>query len=91
MITSLKKLLSQAHLTQTEAASLLEFMISAEATDAQISALLIALAAKGETAEELAGFAQTMRHRSTRITSTQHTTFIDTCGTGGSTVKTFNV
>ena len=32
-----------------------------------------------------------MRQRSTRITSTQHTTFIDTCGTGGSTVKTFNV
>lgn len=91
MNASLKKLLARESLTQTEAASLLDFMISDEATEAQIAALLIALAAKGESAEELAGFAATMRGRSARVTSAKHTTFIDTCGTGGSTAKTFNV
>ncbi len=91
MISFLKQLLAHASLTQAEASSLLNFMISDEATDAQIAAVLIALAAKGETADELAGFAQTMRERSAKITATKHTTFIDTCGTGGSTAKTFNV
>ncbi len=91
MTSFLKQLLAQTSLTQAEAASLLNFMISDEATDAQIAAVLIALAAKGETADELAGFAQTMRDRSAKITSTKHATFIDTCGTGGSAVKTFNV
>jgi len=91
MIALLKQLLAHESLTQAEAASLLDFLISDEATDAQIAALLIALAAKGETAEELAGFAQTMRARSTKIVSTRHQMFIDTCGTGGSMAKTFNV
>lgn len=91
MTSFLKQLLARASLTQAEAASLLDFMISDEATDAQIAAVLVALAAKGETADELAGFAQTMRERSAKITTTTHTTFIDTCGTGGSTAKTFNV
>lgn len=91
MTSFLKQLLAKNSLTQTEAASLLDLMISEEATDAQIAGVLVALAAKGETADELAGFAQTMRQRSARITSTKHTIFIDTCGTGGSTVKTFNV
>ena len=91
MQSFLKQLLACESLTQDEAASLLGWMISTEATDAQIAALLIALAAKGETAEELAGFAQTMRAHSAKVTSTKHTTFIDTCGTGGSAAKTFNV
>jgi anthranilate phosphoribosyltransferase len=91
MTSFLKQLLARESLTQAEAASLLDFMLSAEATDAQIAALLTALAAKGETAEELAGFAATMRARSAKIQSTKHSTFIDTCGTGGSTAKTFNV
>lgn len=91
MTSILKKILSRENLTQAEAAEALSFMISAEATDAQIAALLIALAAKGETAEELAGFASTMRDRSAKISSAKFTNCIDTCGTGGSTAKTFNV
>lgn len=91
MNSILKKLLARENLSQTEAATALAFMISEEATDAQISALLIALAAKGETAEELAGFASTMRERSAKISSAKFAHCIDTCGTGGSPVKTFNV
>ena len=65
-------------------------MLGEKATDAQIAAALVALASKGETAEELAGFAESMRARCSRIT-TKHETYIDTCGTGGSGAKTFNV
>jgi anthranilate phosphoribosyltransferase len=86
----LKKLVAREDLTRAEAASLLEFLISAEATDAQIAAALTALAAKGETEDELAGFAETMRSCCARIT-TKHAVYVDTCGTGGSGAKTFNV
>lgn len=86
----LNNLISRQSLSQAEAAALLNAMLSENTTDAQIAAALVALASKGETEEELAGFAETMRARSTRIT-TKHSVFVDTCGTGGSTAKTFNV
>jgi anthranilate phosphoribosyltransferase len=89
-VTLLNKLIARADLTLDEAAALLDSLLSPEVTDAQVGAALIALAAKEETAEELAGFAATMRERAARVT-TSHTSFIDTCGTGGSTAKTFNV
>ncbi len=88
---TLKRLLARESLSFSEASVTLEYLLSDEATDAQIAALLTALSAKGETAEELAGFASVMRSRSFRVTSTKHENFIDTCGTGGSTIKTFNV
>lgn len=91
MITEiLNKLISNRDLSQAEAAALLDAMLGDSTTDAQIAASLVALAAKGETEEELAGFAETMRARSARI-ATKHSVFVDTCGTGGSTAKTFNV
>ena len=91
MNTFLKQLLARDSLTQPEAASLLNMLLAPDATDAQIAAILTALAAKGETAEELAGFAQTMRAHSASLRSSKHPEYIDTCGTGGSPVKTFNV
>jgi len=87
---SLDKLISGQSLEQEEAAALLDQILSEEATDAQIGAALVALASKGETARELAGFAETMRARSLRIES-RYDRFLDTCGTGGSPAKTFNV
>jgi anthranilate phosphoribosyltransferase len=77
-------------MSREEAAHLLDFLLSDEATDAQIAAALIALKLKGETVEELAGLAEGMRQRATRIHS-QHKLFIDTAGTGSSSAKTFNV
>ncbi|MGH9842080.1 MAG: anthranilate phosphoribosyltransferase [Blastocatellia bacterium] len=91
MLTDLlNKLIAREDLSQAEAAALLDAMLGDGATDARIAAALIALAAKGETEAELAGFAETMRARSARITS-RHERFVDTCGTGGSAAKTFNV
>jgi anthranilate phosphoribosyltransferase len=86
----LNKLIACRNLAQPEAASLLDALLSDEVSDAKIAAALIALAVKGETEEELAGFAETMRARCARIRS-KHTHFVDTCGTGGSAAKTFNV
>ncbi len=86
----LDKLISRQDLTQSEAASLLDAILSDDAVDAMIAAALVALASKGETEEELAGFAETMRLRCSPI-RTRHVHFIDTCGTGGSVAKTFNV
>jgi anthranilate phosphoribosyltransferase len=60
------------------------------ANQTQIAGALVALAAKGETFEELAGMARVMRENSIKIVSRQKN-FIDTAGTGSSLLKTFNV
>lgn len=86
----LLRLMQGKNLQRTEAKFLLNQLLQGEATDAQISAALVALAIKGETTEELAGMAEAMRENSTKIHSI-HTDFIDTAGTGSSRVKTFNV
>jgi anthranilate phosphoribosyltransferase len=86
----LPRLMRGENVSRAQAAQLLDALVDGEATDAQISAALIALKSKGETVEELAGLAEGMRARAVRI-NTSHSTFIDTAGTGSSCVKTFNV
>ncbi len=86
----LLNLMQGRNLDRREAAFLLGQLLEGEATDAQISAALVALAIKGETVEELAGMAEAMREHSVKINS-KHANFIDTAGTGSSRVKTFNV
>jgi anthranilate phosphoribosyltransferase len=86
----LARLVRREDLTREEAGQLLDALLDAEATDAQISAALVALAAKGETVEELTGLVQGLRSRAVRVNS-QHPCFIDTAGTGSSPAKTFNI
>ena len=86
----LPRLMRQENLSRIEAGALLESLLNGEATDGQIAAALIALKLKGETVDELAGFAEGMRARAVRIES-HHKQFIDTAGTGSSCAKTFNV
>jgi len=65
-------------------------VMSGEATPAQIAALLMGLRAKGETAEEVAGAARALRAAMVPVAvSGSH--LVDTCGTGGGTVPTFNI
>jgi anthranilate phosphoribosyltransferase len=85
-----RRLAQRENLSRAEAAALLEALLEAEATDSQIAAALMALKLKGETVEELAGFAEVMRSRALRINS-RHQRFLDTAGTGASCAKTFNV
>jgi anthranilate phosphoribosyltransferase len=78
------------NLSRTEAAKFLDALLDPVATDTQIAAALIALTAKGETVEELAGMAEAMRERATPLHS-RYERFIDTAGTGSSAAKWFNV
>ena len=87
---ALSKVLDGEHLTRAEATSVMEEIMSGQATDAQIGAFLIALKLKGETVEEIAGSAQVMREKATRI-ETRHDVVVDTCGTGGDGAGTFNI
>ncbi|MBC7798812.1 MAG: anthranilate phosphoribosyltransferase [Pyrinomonadaceae bacterium] len=88
---SLWRLMRGESLSQTEAADFLRISIDREnANSEQIAGALIALAVKGETAEELAGMATVMRERSAPF-ETRNKNFIDIGGTGSSATKTFNV
>jgi anthranilate phosphoribosyltransferase len=84
------RLVRREDLGREEAEQLLESLLDAEATEAQIAAALVALAAKGETVEELTGMAAGLRARAVRVNSC-HSCFIDTAGTGSSPAKTFNI
>jgi len=86
----LARLVRREDLSREEAGLLLDALLDAEATDAQISAALVALAAKGETIEELTGLVEGLRSRAVRVSS-RHPCFIDTAGTGSSRAKTFNI
>jgi len=83
----------RALLTQPEAAALMQAVLVGDASDTEIAALIGALAARGETADELAGFAQTMRSAATTLplTPAERSTLVDTCGTGGDASGTFNI
>ena len=84
------RLVRREDLSRDEAEELLESLLDAEATDAQIAAALVALAAKGETVDELTGMASGLRARAVRVNAA-HPCFIDTAGTGSSRAKTFNI
>jgi anthranilate phosphoribosyltransferase len=82
-----------ATLTRDEARSTLNEMLTGESTDIEIAALLTLLATRGETVEELTGFAEAMRSLSLPIplTDAERAELVDTCGTGGGDRSTFNV
>ena len=86
----LSRLVRRDDLTRDEATRLLDTLLEEETTDGQIGAVLVALAAKGETVAELAGMASALRARAVRV-SACHNCFIDTAGTGSSPAKTFNI
>jgi anthranilate phosphoribosyltransferase len=87
---AIAKLLEGQDLTADEARALLDEIMSGGATQAQIGAILAALRMKGETPAEIAGFARTMREKCISI-ETSREDVIDTCGTGGDALDTFNV
>ena len=76
-------------LSMNDAIEVMREVMEGEATPAQLGAYLTALALKGETPEEIAGFATVMREKSLRVDPGG--TAIDTCGTGGDRKGTFNI
>lgn len=76
-------------LTLDEARDAMGSVMDGEATPALLAALLVALRMRGETVDELAGFATAMRERVLRVEAPPNA--IDTCGTGGDGSGTFNI
>ncbi|MEO8126015.1 MAG: anthranilate phosphoribosyltransferase [Bryobacteraceae bacterium] len=83
---------SRENLTALDAQQAMELILSGQATTAQIAAFLIALRMKGETPDEILGFARAMRERSASVMPKLNgEALIDTCGTGGDGQNTFNI
>ena len=87
-------------LTRGEARAVMGEILAGGCSQAQIAALLVALHMKGETVEEIVGFAEAMREVATRIkvphdsldvSGTGREALVDTCGTGGDASGTFNI
>ncbi len=77
-------------LTGEQATDVMTLLMEGQASGAQIGALLVALRIKGETVEEVTAFARVMRAHVVPVTA-QRTPLLDTCGTGGSRFRVFNV
>ena len=87
----LLKLCRREELTRSEARSAFDHIMSGDASDAQIGGLLVGLAAKGTTVEELVGAATVMREKALPIGCETDGVVLDTCGTGGDVRGTFNI
>ena len=87
---ALSALANRQSLSEDQTAEVFGVVMSGEATPAQIAGLLMGLRAKGETADELAGATRALRAAMVRVEAS-HDHLVDTCGTGGGAVPTFNI
>ncbi len=87
----MQKLIEKTNLTFEESQEIMREVMSGKATNAQIAAFLTALRMKGETVEELMALATVMRERCRQIHPRVKDRLVDTCGTGGDKIKTFNI
>ena len=88
---AIKALAGGRSLGVSETADAFSVIMRGDATPVQIAALLAGLRVKGETADEVAGAAQALRRVMRRVEVTSPETLVDTCGTGGGEVGTFNI
>ena len=86
---AIQALVSGRSLTAEEAASVMEEIMQGETTPAQFGAFVTALRLKGETVDEIVGLAKTMRSKAVPVTIAEPV--VDTCGTGGDGLHTFNI
>ena len=87
---SIKQLISKKSLTKTQAQQVMNEIMSGEVTGSQFGAFVTSLMLKGETANEVAGLATSMREHSLKV-SVSEKIILDTCGTGGDNSNTFNI
>jgi len=92
---ALEKIAVGKHLSRSEADAAMEEILSGRASHEQIVSLLSTLKTKGETVDELVGFATAMRRHAPPIFPPNHAhadeALVDTCGTGGDASGTFNI
>src|SRR5258705_12724679 len=89
MIEAIAKVVRSENLTEAEAASAFEVIMRGDATPSQIAGFIVALRMKGETVDELTGFARTARAMATPISV--EGALLDTCCTGGDGLATINL
>jgi anthranilate phosphoribosyltransferase len=87
---TIARLLDGHDLTRNEACETMRTIMRGEATPAQIAGFLVALRAKGETADEIAGCAEAMREHVLRV-NPQRSDLVDIVGTGGDGANTYNI
>src|SRR3989442_11915671 len=87
---ALSLLAQRQHLGEVLAADVFGCVMRGEASPAQLGALLLGLRVKGETAEEVAGAARALREVMVRVAA-DGAHLVDTCGTGGGRITTFNI
>ena len=88
--TVLNQVVGGESLSRQEAHESMQTIMSGNASEAQIGSLLTALRIKGETSDEITGFAESMRSHTVKVSCSQ-TGLLDTCGTGGDRKGTFNI
>lgn len=88
---ALRRLAAGESLDGDTIAGAFDVIMRGEATAAQVAALLMALRVKGESPEEVAGVARSLREVMVPIAAADPQTLVDTCGTGGGTMSTFNI
>lgn len=84
------KIVEGIDLSESEMMGVMNIIMEGEATPAQIGAFITALRLKGETVDEVTGAARIMRRKATRINALS-SVIVDTCGTGGDGMNTFNI
>jgi len=88
---AISKVVERRDLEPDEAELVMDDIMSGSATSGQIASFLTALRMKGETVEEIVSFAHAMLRYASVITPHVDEAMIDTCGTGGDRIKTFNI
>jgi anthranilate phosphoribosyltransferase len=89
--SALQKLSQRLSLEREEAGAAFDALMEGRFTPAQAAALLIGLRVKGETPQEVAGAAQALRRAMLHVEVGEQDALVDTCGTGGGRVGTFNI
>jgi anthranilate phosphoribosyltransferase len=87
----LRKLVSRSMLSEEEIHQTVNFMLKGKLSEAATAAFLVALSMKGEKPEEIRAVLQTIKRHAIRISPTINGSLIDTCGTGGDAIKSFNI
>jgi anthranilate phosphoribosyltransferase len=91
LVQAIRHLTGGASLSVDETSDAFDVIMRGEGTPAQIGALLMALAIKGETAQEVAGGARALRTAMLSLDVDDSAMLVDTCGTGGGSFSTFNI
>lgn len=90
IVEAIRQVVESRDLSRAQAEEAMDAIMTGRATDAQIAALVTALRMKGETDEEIAGFASVMRSHAAKVEAKSNG-LVDTCGTGGDNAGTFNI